>query len=57
MKQPVRVCVLTGDPRLPDLTKRDHRYNEEDLVTHQAMRDTLSSFEGFAFEFLDGLAG
>jgi len=53
MKQPVRVCVLTGDPRLPDLTKRDHRYNEEDLVTHQAMRDTLRSFEGFAFEFLD----
>jgi D-alanine-D-alanine ligase len=53
MKRPVRVCVLTGDPRLPDLTKRDHRYNEEDLATYQAMRDALSTFGGFAFDFLD----
>jgi len=53
MKRAVRVCVLTGDPRLPDPTKRDHRYNDEDFVTHRAMRDALSSFEGYAFEFLD----
>jgi D-alanine-D-alanine ligase len=53
MKHPVRVCVITGDPRLPDLTKRDHRYNDEDFVTHQAMQDTFGTFDGFAFEFLD----
>ena len=53
MKRAVRVCVLTGDPRLPDPTKRDHRYNDEDFVTHRAMRDALSSFEGYVFEFLD----
>jgi D-alanine-D-alanine ligase len=49
----LRVCVLTGDPRLPDLTKRDHRYNEEDLVTHRAMRAAFESFQGYRFEFED----
>jgi D-alanine-D-alanine ligase len=53
MKRPVRVCVLTGDPRLPDLTKRDQRYNDEDFVTHRAMRDAFVSLEGCAFEFVD----
>ncbi len=49
----LRVCVLTGDPRLPDLTKRDHRYNEEDLATHRAMRAAFESFAGYRFEFED----
>ena len=30
----LKLCVLTGDPRLPDPTKRDHRYNDEDFATH-----------------------
>jgi D-alanine-D-alanine ligase len=49
----LRICVLTGDPRLPDLTKRDHRYNEEDFATHRAMREAFESLPGFAFDFLD----
>jgi D-alanine-D-alanine ligase len=49
----LRICVLTGDPRLPDLTKRDHRYNDEDLGTHRAMREAFESLPGFGFEFLD----
>jgi D-alanine-D-alanine ligase len=53
MKGGVRVCVLTGDPRLPDLTKRDHHYNDEDFATHRAMRAALESFRGYRFEFLD----
>jgi D-alanine-D-alanine ligase len=53
MGDPLRICVLTGDPRLPDLTKRDHRYNEEDFVTHRAMCEALESLPGFAFEFVD----
>src|SRR5262245_51125811 len=53
MGHSLRICVLTGDPRLPDLTKRDHRYNEEDFVTHRAMREAFESLPGFAFEFLD----
>ena len=48
-----RICVLTGDPRLPDLTKRDHRYNEEDFATHMAMREAFESLPGYHFEFLD----
>ena len=53
MQRPVRVCVLTGDPRLPDLTKRDQRYNDEDFVTQRAMRKAFELFDGCAFEFLD----
>jgi D-alanine-D-alanine ligase len=53
MRDRPRVCVLTGDPRLPDLTKRDHRYNDEDFVTHRAMREAFQSLPGYRFEFLD----
>ena len=53
MTDPLRVCVLTGDPRLPDLTKRDHRYNDEDFATHRAMRQAFESFTGYRFEFED----
>jgi D-alanine-D-alanine ligase len=49
----LRICVLTGDPRLPDPTKRDQRYNEADFATHLAMREAFESLPGFAFEFLD----
>jgi D-alanine-D-alanine ligase len=48
-----RVCVLTGDPRLPDLTKRDHRYNDEDVATQRAMREAFESFPGYRFTFED----
>jgi D-alanine-D-alanine ligase len=53
MRDRLRISVLTGDPRLPDLTKRDHRYNDEDFATHRAMRAAFESLSGFAFEFLD----
>jgi D-alanine-D-alanine ligase len=53
MKDRPRVCVLTGDPRLPDLTKRDQRYNAEDLVTYQAMREAFETLPGYRFEFED----
>ena len=53
MKVRPRICVLTGDPRLPDLTKRDHRYNDEDFVTHRAMREAFESFQGYRFAFED----
>lgn len=49
----LRICVLTGDPRLPDPTKRDHCYHDEDFATHLAMREALEALPGFAFEFLD----
>lgn len=49
----MRLCVLTGDPRLPDLTKRGQRYNEEDHATHEAMRMALAGLGRFTLEFLD----
>ena len=48
-----RICVLTGDPRLPDATKRGGRYNEEDAATHAGMTQALESLSGYQFEFLD----
>jgi D-alanine-D-alanine ligase len=49
----LRLCVLTGDPRLPDLTKRGHRYNEEDQATHGAMRLALEGLGRFEVEVFD----
>jgi D-alanine-D-alanine ligase len=49
----LKLCVLTGDPRLPDLTKRGHRYNEEDQATHAAMRAALQGLHRFDLEFFD----
>jgi D-alanine-D-alanine ligase len=47
------ICVLTGDPRLPDATKRGHRYNEEDFATHRGMREALEGVAGLRFAFVD----
>ncbi|MGH6917559.1 MAG: D-alanine--D-alanine ligase family protein [Geminicoccaceae bacterium] len=49
----LNLCVLTGDPRLPDLSKRGHRYNEEDQATHAAMRAAMQGLHRFALEFFD----
>lgn len=48
-----RVLVLTGDHRLPDTTKRDNAYHEEDFETHRAMREALQTLPGYEWEFLD----
>jgi D-alanine-D-alanine ligase len=53
MADRLRIWVLTGDPRLPDPTKRGHRYNEEDFATDRAMREAFASLPGCAFEFLN----
>jgi len=48
-----RIVVLTGDHRLPDSTKRNAQYNEEDATTHEAMRSAFRSMSDFDFEFMD----
>lgn len=48
-----RVCVLTGDPQLPDNTKPEARYSDNDLRYHAAMRDALLSLAGYEFDFLN----
>jgi D-alanine-D-alanine ligase len=52
-----RILVLTGDHRLPDLTKPGHCYNEEDLVAHRAMREALGGLPGLHFEFCNDHLG
>ncbi len=42
-----RVAVVTGDHHLPDPTKRGQRYNEEDLITHNAMAEALRGLPGY----------
>lgn len=52
-----RVCVLTGDHSLPDLTKPGGRYGPEDLSYHQRMRAALATLEDYEFEFLTDHGG
>jgi len=47
-----RVAVITGDPSLPDPTKRGASYHEEDAVTHEAMKAAFRRLGGYEFEFL-----
>ncbi|MEX0679635.1 MAG: hypothetical protein WD063_21375 [Pirellulales bacterium] len=47
-----RVCVLTGDHRLPDSTKPDSRYGRLDLDYQRAMEAALRSLGGYEFDFL-----
>ncbi len=44
-----RIAVITGDHSLPDPTKRDGRYHEEDMVTHTAMVEAFGSLTGYKF--------
>jgi D-alanine-D-alanine ligase len=48
-----RVTVITGDPRLPDSTKRNAQYNEEDVITHEAMKSAFRRIPEFEFDFVD----
>ncbi len=45
-----RIAVITGDPSLPDPTKRGGRYHEEDAVTHEAMMAAFQSLKGYEFD-------
>lgn len=46
-----KIAVLTGDHSVADETKRGGRYNEEDLVTHEAMRRAFMSLPDYEFKF------
>jgi len=47
-----RIAVITGDPTLPDPTKRGGAYHEEDALTHEAMMAALGGLTGYQFSFL-----
>ena len=51
VSRPVRLAVLTGDHHKPDPTKRNQRYNEEDMVTHNAMKQAFESLSDYEVAF------
>jgi len=50
------VTVVMGDPRLPDIVKRDGKFNPEDTDTIQRLKDALAELKGYDFIFLDNHA-
>ncbi len=48
-----KVVVLLGDPRLPDLTKREGKFHDEDFATREAMKAAFASRPGYAFRYFD----
>ncbi len=56
-KQTKRIAVITGDHSLPDPTKREGRYHEEDMVTHAAMVAAFGSLPGYDFRVYTEHAG
>jgi D-alanine-D-alanine ligase len=45
------IVVITGDASLPDPTKRDGSYHEEDMLTHNAMVAAFRAMAEFDFAF------
>src|SRR5215472_17068437 len=50
------VTVVLGDPRLPDLVKRNGRWNEEDIETIERLKTALYELPDYRFRFLDNHA-
>lgn len=51
-----KVTVVMGDPRLPDPVKRSGKFNEEDFVTIERLKDALSELDDYQFDYLDNHA-
>lgn len=48
-----KVTVLLGDPRLPDLSKRDGKFHEEDFSTRDALKAAFATLPDYSFRYLD----
>lgn len=57
MMLPERIAIVTGDPSLPDRTKKNHRYGAEDLAVHEKMREALASLDKFEYTIVERHAG
>ena len=51
-----KVTVLMGDPSLPDIVKREGKFNPEDMETVRQMKQALSEIPGYEFTYLDNHA-
>lgn len=47
------VLVVLGDPSLPDIVKRDERFNPEDFETTDRLKKALGELEEYSFEYID----
>ncbi len=47
------VTVLLGDPTLPDATKREGRFHEEDLECVERLKQALAKLSGYRFAYWD----
>lgn len=54
--QKLDVTVLMGDPRLPDMVKRNGAFNPEDFDTVRKLKDALSELTSYKFHYLDNHA-
>jgi D-alanine-D-alanine ligase len=50
------VTVILGDPRLPDILKREGHFNPEDMETISRLRHALGELTGYSFRYLDNHA-
>ena len=51
-----KVMVLLGDPTLPDPVKRGGRFNDEDFVTVQKLKDSLEELSDYEFTYFSSHA-
>lgn len=51
--QPLKVCVVMGDPTLPDTIKVNGQFNTEDFDTINRLKDALDRLDGYEFSYLD----
>jgi len=52
-RQPLRVAVVMGDTRLPDVVRRGGRYNPEDIESRERAKDALSDIPDMSFEYFE----
>ncbi len=52
-KDVTEVTVLMGDPRMPDVVKKDGRFNPEDLETINILKTNLAKLAQFRCEYVD----
>lgn len=51
-----KVTVVMGDQTLPDLVKRDGKFNPEDFHTIQRLKESLAELTDYEFEYFDSHA-
>ena len=53
VRQRSAIMVLLGDPRRPDIVKRNGRFNAEDIDTVVRLQSALATIEPYAFYYVD----